>query len=45
MEEPMKDKFPSFEDYPVFKEYEDVFEELSGFPPNKDIDFSIDLMP
>jgi hypothetical protein len=29
MEEPMKDKEPSLEDYPVLKEFEDVFEELS----------------
>jgi hypothetical protein len=26
------------------KEFEDLFEELSGFPPKRDIDFSIDLM-
>jgi hypothetical protein len=25
----MKDKEPSLEDYPVLKEYEDVFEEFS----------------
>jgi hypothetical protein len=44
MEEPMKDKKPSLEYYLVLKEFEDVFEELPGFPPNIDIDFSIDLM-
>jgi hypothetical protein len=27
------------------KEYEYVFVELSRLPPNKDIDFSIDLIP
>jgi hypothetical protein len=37
MEEPMKDKEPSLEDYPVLKEYKDVFEELPGFPPKRDI--------
>jgi hypothetical protein len=31
--------------YPVLKEYEDVFGEFPGFPPKRDIDFSIDLMP
>jgi hypothetical protein len=45
MEEPMKDKDPSLKDYPVLKEYEDVFEELSIFSPRRDIHFSIDLMP
>jgi hypothetical protein len=42
MEDPMKDKEPSLEDYSVLKEYEDVFEELSIFPPKRDIYFSID---
>ena len=41
----MNDKVPSLEDYPVLKEYEDVFEDLSGLPPKRDIEFSIDLMP
>jgi hypothetical protein len=36
---------PSLEDYPVLKEYEDVFREFPGFPPKRDIDFSIDLIP
>jgi hypothetical protein len=45
MEEPMRVKAPSLEDYPVLKEYEDVFEELLGLPPKRDIYFSIDLMP
>jgi hypothetical protein len=27
------------------KEYEDMFEEFLGFPPKRDIYFSIDLMP
>jgi hypothetical protein len=45
MEEPTKDKEPSLEDYPVLKEYEDVFGEFLGFPPKRDIDFSIDLIP
>jgi hypothetical protein len=41
MEEPTKDKEPSLEDYPVLKEYEDVFGVLPGLPPKRDID----LMP
>jgi hypothetical protein len=31
MEEPTKDKEPSLEDYPVLKEYEDVFGEFQDF--------------
>jgi hypothetical protein len=45
MEEAMKDKEPSLEDYLVLKEYQDVFEESLGLPPKRDIDFSIDLIP
>ena len=40
----MKDNEPSLEDYPVLKEYEYVFGEFPGFPPKRDINFSIDLM-
>jgi hypothetical protein len=36
---------PNIEDYAVLKEFEDVFREISGFPPKRDIDFSINLMP
>jgi hypothetical protein len=45
MEEPMKDKEQSLEDYPVLKEYEDVFGELPELPPKRNIYFSIDFMP
>jgi hypothetical protein len=45
MEEETKDKVPSIEDHPVLKYYEDVFREILGFPPKRDIDFSINLMP
>jgi hypothetical protein len=45
MEEAPKDKVPSVEDCTVLKEYEDVFKEISGLPPKRDIDFSINLMP
>jgi hypothetical protein len=44
MEEATKDKDISLEYYPVLKEYEDVFGELIGFPPKRDIDLSIHLM-
>ena len=34
------------EDIPVMKEFLDVFlEDLSGFPPDRKIEFSIDLLP
>jgi hypothetical protein len=29
----------------VLQEFADVFEEIPGLPPKRDIDFSIDLMP
>jgi hypothetical protein len=45
MEEATKDKIPSFEDHLVLKYFEDVFWEILGFPPKRDIDFSIDLVP
>jgi hypothetical protein len=36
---------PNIEDYAVLKEFEDVFREIPGFPPKRDIDFSINLVP
>jgi hypothetical protein len=45
MEETPRDEVPNLEDYPVLKEFEDVFKEVPGLPPRRDIDFSIDLMP
>jgi hypothetical protein len=45
MEEALKDKVPNIEDYATLKEFEDVFEEIPGLPPKRDIDFSINLMP
>jgi hypothetical protein len=37
---------PSPEDHPILREYRDVFpEEISGLPPRRDIDFSIELAP
>jgi hypothetical protein len=40
-----KDKVPSLEYFAVLGEFEDVFGEIPGFPPKRDIDFSINLMP
>jgi hypothetical protein len=45
IEETPKDKVSNIEDHAVLKEFGDVFEEIPGLPPKKDIDFSINLMP
>jgi hypothetical protein len=45
MEETPRDKVPNLEDYAVLEEFEDVFREVPGLPPKRDIDFSINLMP
>jgi hypothetical protein len=45
MEEAPKDKLPNMEDHSVLKYFEDVFKEIPGLPPKRDIDFSINLMP
>jgi hypothetical protein len=45
MEEAPKDKVSNVEDCTVLKEFEDVFKEISGLPPKRDIDFSINMMP
>jgi hypothetical protein len=45
VEEPEKTKGPSLEDFSVLQEFEDVFQEIPGLPPKRDIDFSIDLVP
>jgi hypothetical protein len=45
MEEETKDKVASIEDHLVLRDFEDVFGEILGFPPKRDIDFSIDLVP
>jgi hypothetical protein len=37
---------PSLEDHPILREYKYVFpEEVSGLPPRRNIDFSIELVP
>jgi hypothetical protein len=45
MEKSPKDKLPNIEDHAVLKYFEDVFKEIPRFPPKRDIDFSINLMP
>jgi hypothetical protein len=45
MEESPKDKVPNIEDHTVLKDFEDVFKEIPGLPPKRDIDLSIKLIP
>jgi hypothetical protein len=45
VEETDNTKGPSLEDFSVLWEFEDVFQEIPGFPPRREIDFSIDLVP
>jgi hypothetical protein len=45
MDEAPKDKVPKLEDHAVLKYFEEVFKEILGPPPKRDIDFSINLMP
>jgi hypothetical protein len=45
MEEALKDKVPNLEDHAILEDFEDVFKEVPGLPPKRDIDFSINLMP
>jgi hypothetical protein len=44
MEETPKDKVPNMKNHAVLEEFEDVFREVLGLPPKRDIDFSINLM-
>jgi hypothetical protein len=44
VEEEDKDKVESIEYHPVLRDFEDVFGEISRFPPKRDIDFSINLV-
>jgi hypothetical protein len=45
MEETTRDKMTSFEDHLVLRYFTDVFEEIPGLPPKRDINFSIYLVP
>jgi hypothetical protein len=44
MEETPKDKVLNLEDHVVLEDFEDVFKEVPGLPPKRDIDFSINLI-
>ena len=35
---------PSLEDFSILQEFEDVFQDIPGFPPRREIDFSIHLV-
>jgi hypothetical protein len=45
MEKTPKDKVPNLEDHAVLEYFEDVFKEVPGISPKRDIDFSINSMP
>jgi hypothetical protein len=45
MEETPRDKVKNLEDHAILEEFEDLFKEVLGLPPKRDIDFSINLMP
>ena len=45
VEDTTKCKSLSIEDFPMLQEFTDVFPEIPGSPPKRDIDFSIDLVP
>jgi hypothetical protein len=45
VDEASRDVVSNLEDHEVLKEFKDVFQEVLGLPPKRDIDFSINLMP
>jgi hypothetical protein len=45
VEEPDNTKGPSLEDFSVLHEFEDIFQEILGLSPRREIYFSIDLVP
>jgi hypothetical protein len=45
VEEASQDVVSNLEDHSVLQEFKDVFQEVPGLPPKRDIDFSINLMP
>jgi hypothetical protein len=44
VEEPKNTKWPSLEDFAVLHEFEYVFQEIPGLPPQRDIELSTDLV-
>jgi hypothetical protein len=45
MEEEPKDKVQNMEDYAIPEYFKDVFKEVPGLLPKRDMDFSINLIP
>jgi hypothetical protein len=45
VEEAFQDEFSNLEDHKVLKEFKDIFQEVPGLPPKRNIDFSINLVP
>jgi hypothetical protein len=45
VEEASRDEFLRIGDHEVLTEFKDIFQEVPGLPPKRDIDFSINLMP
>jgi hypothetical protein len=45
MDEAPKDKVSIIEHHEILKDFEDIFQEVPGLPPKRDIDFSINQMP
>jgi hypothetical protein len=45
VEEPKYTKGPSLEYFSILQEFEDVFQEIRGLPPKREIDLSIDIVP
>jgi hypothetical protein len=43
--EASNDVVSNLEDHEVLIEFKDVFQEVPGLPPKRDINFSINLMP
>jgi hypothetical protein len=44
-EETKYTKGPSLEYFSILQEFEDVFQEIPRFPPKREMDFSIDIVP
>jgi hypothetical protein len=45
VEEASRDVVSNLENHEALKEFKDIFQEVPGLPPKRDIDFSINLMP
>jgi hypothetical protein len=45
VEEASRDVVLNLEDHEILKDFKDVFQEVPGLPPKRDIEFSINLMP